>query len=80
MPNWCANNAEFYNEDVAKVNELEARLKNLTDEDGLFSFCNSCFPNAPVLDTHLFVLGFRILSSGQSLFMIISIIMIEYFL
>ena len=38
MPNWCANNAEFYNEDVAKVNELEARLKNLTDEDGLFSF------------------------------------------
>jgi len=38
MPNWCANNAEFYNEDTAKVDELEARLKNLTDEDGLFSF------------------------------------------
>jgi len=38
MPNWCANNAEFYNEDKAKVDELEARLKNLTDEDGLFSF------------------------------------------
>ena len=38
MPNWCVNKAEFYNEDVAKVDELEARLKNLTDEDGLFSF------------------------------------------
>ena len=38
MPNWCVNKAEFYNEDTAKVDELEARLKNLTDEDGLFSF------------------------------------------
>ena len=38
MPNWCANKAEFYNEDTAKVDDLEARLKNLTDEDGLFSF------------------------------------------
>ena len=38
MPNWCVNKAEFYNEDTAKVDELAARLKNLTDEDGLFSF------------------------------------------
>jgi hypothetical protein len=39
MPNWCANNAEFYNEDVEKVNALEARLTKLRDEEkepGLF--------------------------------------------
>ena len=41
MPNWCANNAEFYNEDVEKVNALEACLTKLKDEEkepGLFGF------------------------------------------
>ena len=43
MPNWCANNAEFHNDDVAEVDKLEAHLKFLDEnksndniEAGLF--------------------------------------------
>lgn len=43
MPNWCSNNAEFHNDDVAEVNKLEAHLKFLDEnksndniESGLF--------------------------------------------
>ena len=44
MPNWCSNNAEFNNEDVAEVARLEAHLKMLDenkearDENGLLAF------------------------------------------
>jgi hypothetical protein len=45
MPNWCANNAEFNNDDVAEVAKLEAHLKflderekNETAEAGLFGY------------------------------------------
>jgi hypothetical protein len=41
MPNWCSNNAEFFNEDIEKVNALEAHLTKLKDEEkepGLFGF------------------------------------------
>lgn len=43
MPNWCSNNAEFYNEDVEKVDALEAHLKALSSgekdvEPGLFGY------------------------------------------
>jgi hypothetical protein len=44
MPNWCSNNAEFNNDDVAEVAKLESHLKFLDenkdarDEKGLFSF------------------------------------------
>ena len=44
MPNWCSNNAEFNNEDVAEVAKLEAHLKMLDenkearDENGLLAF------------------------------------------
>jgi hypothetical protein len=45
MPNWCANNAEFHNDDVAEVAKLEAHLKFLDEnksnnniESGLFAF------------------------------------------
>ena len=46
MPNWCYNNAEFYNDDVAEVEKLQAHLKSLDDkstkksddESGLFSY------------------------------------------
>ena len=43
MPNWCSNNAEFHNDDVAEVDKLEAHLKFLDEnksndniESGLF--------------------------------------------
>jgi hypothetical protein len=45
MPNWCSNNAEFNNDDVAEVARLEAHLKFLderekgeTAEAGLFGY------------------------------------------
>jgi len=45
MPNWCANNAEFNNDDVAEVAKLEAHLKYLDEKDktdnieaGLFGY------------------------------------------
>jgi hypothetical protein len=45
MPNWCANNAEFNNDDVAEVAKLEAHLKFLDEkksddniELGLFGY------------------------------------------
>ncbi len=45
MPNWCANNAEFHNDDVAEVAKLEAHLKFLDEkkkddniEAGLFGY------------------------------------------
>ena len=45
MPNWCANNAEFNNDDVAEVAKLEAHLKSLDEKDksdniepGLFGY------------------------------------------
>lgn len=45
MPNWCANNAEFNNDDVAEVAKLEAHLKFLDEKDksdniepGLFGY------------------------------------------
>lgn len=45
MPNWCANNAEFNNDDVAEVAKLEAHLKFLDEkeksdspEPGLFGY------------------------------------------
>lgn len=45
MPNWCANNAEFHNDEIAEVNKLEAHLKFLDEkktgsniETGLFSY------------------------------------------
>ena len=45
MPNWCANNAEFNNDDVAEVAKLEAHLKFLDEkksndniEAGLFGY------------------------------------------
>jgi len=45
MPNWCSNNAEFNNDDVAEVAKLEAHLKFLderekgeTAEAGLFGY------------------------------------------
>jgi len=45
MPNWCANNAEFHNDDVAEVAKLEAHLKFLDEKDksdniepGLFGY------------------------------------------
>ena len=42
MPNWCYNNVEFHNDDVAEVAKLEAFLKtkekNKEDENGLFSY------------------------------------------
>jgi hypothetical protein len=45
MPNWCANNAEFNNDDVAEVAKLEAHLKFLDEkksddniEAGLFAY------------------------------------------
>ena len=31
MPNWCANNVEFHNDDVAEVAKLEADLAKLND-------------------------------------------------
>ena len=31
MPNWCSNNAEFNNDDVAEVDKLEAHLKFLDE-------------------------------------------------
>jgi len=33
MPNWCANDAEFINDDVAEVAKLEAHLKFLDEKD-----------------------------------------------
>ena len=33
MPNWCANNVEFHNDDVAEVAKLEAHLKFLDEKD-----------------------------------------------
>ena len=45
MPNWCGNNAEFNNDDVAEVAKLEAHLKFLDEnksdnniEAGLFGY------------------------------------------
>ena len=45
MPNWCANNVEFHNDDVAEVAKLEAHLKFLDEKDksdniepGLFGY------------------------------------------
>ena len=45
MPNWCANNTEFNNDDVAEVAKLEAHLKFLDEKDktdniepGLFGY------------------------------------------
>jgi hypothetical protein len=45
MPNWCANDAEFINDDVAEVAKLEAHLKFLDEKDktdnieaGLFGY------------------------------------------
>jgi len=45
MPNWCGNNAEFNNDDVAEVAKLEAHLKYLDEKDktdnieaGLFGY------------------------------------------
>ena len=45
MPNWCGNNAEFNNDDVAEVAKLEAHLKFLEQKDkkdniepGLFGY------------------------------------------
>ena len=45
MPNWCSNNAEFHNDDVAEVAKLEAHLKFLDEkkkddniEAGLFGY------------------------------------------
>ena len=45
MPNWCSNNVEFHNDDVAEVAKLEAHLKFLDSrkkgehaEAGLFAY------------------------------------------
>ena len=45
MPNWCSNNVEFHNDDVAEVAKLEAHLKFLDSrkkgesaESGLFAY------------------------------------------
>lgn len=45
MPNWCSNNVEFHNDDVAEVAKLEAHLKFLDErkkgeyaESGLFAY------------------------------------------
>lgn len=45
MPNWCANNAEFHNDDVAEVQKFEAHLKFLDEnksndniQAGLFGY------------------------------------------
>lgn len=45
MPNWCSNNVEFHNDDVAEVAKLEAHLKFLDEKDksdnietGLFAY------------------------------------------
>jgi hypothetical protein len=54
MPNWCANNAEFNNDDVAEVAKLEAHLKYLDEKDktdniqaGLFGYF---LPRPPEFD------------------------------
>jgi hypothetical protein len=54
MPNWCGNNAEFNNDDVAEVAKLEAHLKYLDEKDktdniqaGLFGYF---LPRPPEFD------------------------------
>jgi hypothetical protein len=40
MPNWCANDAQFYNEDKEQVDAFEKILKELSNEkeEGLFNY------------------------------------------